>query len=57
MKWCDELPEVAGNYVVKTETDFMGKELVFIATLNISEKGEKSWNFKNQKFKCYLKYE
>lgn len=57
MVWSDELPEIAGNYVVKTETDFLGKELVMLATLNISDKGEKSWNFKNQKFKAYLKYD
>ena len=55
MEWCDSLPEKAGKYIVKTETNFLKKELILTAEMTISEKGDKNWSFNNQKFKYYLK--
>ena len=54
MKWTNHYPEEAGEYIVKTETDFLKRESVMKATMTISPNGEKNWNFKNQQFKSYL---
>lgn len=55
MHWCNELPDKPGKYVVRTKTDFLEREIYMLATLYISDKGDKSWDFKNQTFQAYLK--
>ena len=50
MIWSKEVPTTAGNYIVQTRTNILGKIRTMDATLSFNDKGNAHWSFTNQQF-------